>query len=430
MSESSYLERLVSVEQALSLLKDGQQIVTAMAVSEPTAFFRNLAPVGKRLKDLTISCANPGELYDCFQDRSLVGHIVLQTMFLTHVIRKQHGHGVVHYIPQHLSHWSKNLQKKASIDIFWGSCTPPDDRGFVNLGPSSCYEAEIVRKAKMVILEINPNLPYCHGATHVPVSAVNYFIHNQHPLQTVEQPEITEKNRTIANYVERLIEDESTIQLGIGSIPNAIGEALSHKKELGVHTEMINSTIMDLYQKGVITGTKKTLWPEKIVGSFALGTSDLYKFLDRNPVIEFQPSSLVNDPYRLGRNHRMKSINTAVEIDITGQVCSESVGHRELSGVGGASDTHIGAQLSPHGRGIIAIHASTTNDMESKIVFELALGAKVSISRNDIDTVVTEYGIAELAGESVATRVKKLVAIAHPKFRDELLFKAKEVGYI
>jgi acyl-CoA hydrolase len=430
MPASSYLNRIVPIEQALSVLMDGQQIVTAMAVSEPKGFFSHLAQVARHLSNVTISCANPGELYECFQDPSLVGHIELQTMFLTHVIRNQHGHGVVHYIPQHLSHWSRNLQKKQSIDIFWGSCTAPDDRGFVNLGPSACYESEIIRKAKMVILEINPNLPYCHGGTHLPASSVHHFIHSDHPLPTIGKPQITDKDKAIATYVETLIEDESTIQLGIGSIPNAIGEALSCKKNLGVHTEMINDAIMELYQKGVITGSKKSLWPEKIVGSFALGTSELYQFLNRNPVIELQPSSQVNDPYRIGRNHRMKSINTAVEIDVTGQVCSESVGHRELSGVGGASDTHIGAQLSEHGRGIIAMHSTTANDSESKIVFELTPGAKVSISRNDIDTVVTEYGIAELAGKSVATRVNKLAAIAHPKFRDQLLAKAKEVGYI
>ncbi len=430
MTTAKHLDRVVPIDSALAILQDNQHIVTAMAVSEPTGFFSHLAHVARRLKNVTINCANPGELYECFQDPTLVGHIELQTMFLTHLIRKQHGHGVVHYVPQHLSHWAKNILRRPSIDIFWGSCTLPDDRGFVNLGPTTCYEPEIIRKAKTVILEINPNLPYCHGGTHVPVDCVQHFVMNPHPLQTAERPAITDKDRSIANYVESLIEDESTIQLGIGSIPNAIGEALRGKKNLGVHTEMINNTIMDLYLAGVITGRKKTLWPEKIVGSFALGTNELYQFLDRNPVIEFQASSQVNDPYRIGRNHRMKSINTAVEIDITGQVCSESVGHRELSGVGGASDTHIGAQLSKHGRGIIALHSTTADDAQSKIVFELAPGAKVSISRNDIDTVVTEYGVAELSGKSVASRVKKLVAIAHPKFRDSLLNDAKKVGYI
>lgn len=426
----NYLDRVIPLEKAMELIASGNEIVTAMAVSEPKGFFTHLAQRVRHLKDVTVHCSNPGELYDCFSDPSLVGHLELRTMFLTQAIRKQHGHGVVHYVPQHLSQWSKHLLQRRKIDIFWGSCTPPDDRGFVNLGPSTCYEPDILRRARLVVLEINPSLPYCHGGTHIPTGSVHHFVHSHHGLQIVARPELGEKDRTIAGYVASLIEDESTIQLGIGSIPNAIGEALSSKKNLGVHTEMINDAIMDLYQKGVITGTKKTLWPEKIVGSFALGTSELYHFLNRNPAIEFQPSAQVNDPHRIGRNHRMKSINTAVEIDITGQVCSESVGHRELSGVGGASETHVGAQLAEHGRGIIAMYSTTSADAQSKIVFELAPGAKVSISRNDIDTVITEFGIAELAGESVATRVKKLVAIAHPKFRDHLLHKAREVGYI
>ncbi|MEZ4743143.1 MAG: acetyl-CoA hydrolase/transferase C-terminal domain-containing protein [Bdellovibrionota bacterium] len=423
-------DKLIALDEAFSNLASNQTIVTAMAVSEPKLFFCNLESYANKLENLHVYCANPGERYSCFQNEALSGHLILNTMFLTSVVRKEHGHGVVHYIPQHLSQWTKHLIKKTDLDIFWGSCTPPDAHGFVNLGPSACYEAEVLRKAKKVILEINPNLPYVHGSTHIPVSWVDNFIESPHPLMVIDRPKISEKDRSIANYVAELIEDGSTLQLGIGGIPNAIGEALKNKKDLGIHTEMINDTIMDLYHCGAITGRKKTLWPDKIVGSFALGTKELYEFMNHNPIIELQPSSLVNDPTRIGRNYHMKSINTAVEIDLTGQVCSESVGHRELSGVGGASDTHVGAQNSPNGRGIIAMHSTTSDNQHSKIVFELMPGAKVSISRNDVDTVVTEYGVAQLAGESVASRIKKLVAIAHPNFRDDLLSKAKKIGYI
>ncbi len=201
------------------------------------------------------------------------------------------------------------------------------------------------------------------------------------------------------------------------------------KKDLGIHTEMVNDAMMDLYLKGVVTGACKTRWPGKIIASFVYGSEELYRFIDGNPTIELHPSSVVNDPWRIGLNHRQVSINTAVEVDLTGQVCSESVGHRELSGVGGASETHIGAQRSPGGRGIIALH-SLTNRGESKIVFELKPGAKVSISRNDIDTVVTEYGVARLKGRSVAERVRAMAAIAHPDFRDDLLALARKEQYL
>jgi acyl-CoA hydrolase len=240
---------------------------------------------------------------------------------------------------------------------------------------------------------------------------------------------MSDEDHIIAGYVADLVRDGSTIQLGIGGIPNAIGLALRGKKDLGVHTEMINDTMMDLYLAGVITGKKKTIWPGKIVGAFAYGTRELYDFISDNPVVELQPASVVNDPYRISRNYRMVSINSAVEVDVTGQVCSESVGHMELSGVGGAWETHIGAQRAEDGRGIIAMRSTTPDGKRSKIVFELQPGGKVSVSRNDVDTVVTEFGVARLLGKSAAARVEALVAIAHPDFRTELREKARAARY-
>lgn len=425
-----FTSKIVTIDEAFKKIKDGDRIVTAMAAAEPTMFFSSLEKQAMEHKNLRVYCANPSQAYPCFTNNKLAGHLELATMFLTNPLRKEQGHGVVHYVPQHLSQWAKHLTCRDEIDIFWGTCTPPNKHGFVNLGPNACYEQEILRKAKYVILEINHEMPFTYGTTHIPSSWVNQFIKNTHPLLTIDRPILTEKDQQIASYVADLVHNRSTIQLGIGAIPNAIGEALSNKKDLGVHTEMINDTIMDLYRKGVITGRYKTMWEGKIVGSFALGSQDLYDFIDKNPAIEMQPSSLVNDPYRIGRNHRMVSINSALEVDLTGQVCSESIGHRELSGVGGASDTHTGAQRSVGGRGIIAMYSTTKNDTRSKIAFELQPGAKVTISRNDVDTIVTEYGIAELAGKSVRDRTKSLIACAHPKFREELMFKAKEYKYI
>ncbi len=425
-----YNSRLISIEEAFSFIQSNQRIVTAMAACEPTLFFENLAKHVSSLKDVHVFCANPNKEYDCFSDENMHGSLYLYPMFLTHHIRKAHGHGVVHYVPAHLSQWVSHIHREGPVDIFWGSCTPPDERGFINLGPGACYEPEILRKANKVILEVNEHLPTTSGATHIPMTWVHHFVENHHPLATIGRPEIDDIDRRIAEFVAELVEDRSTIQLGIGSIPNAIGLALRQKKDLGAHTEMINDTIMDLYKEGVITGRHKSIWPGRITGSFALGSRELYEFIDKNPTVLLHPSSVVNDPYRFGRNFKMVSINTAVEIDITGQVCSESIGHRLLSGVGGATDTHLGAQKSEGGRGIIAIRSTTADKQRSKIVFELNPGAKVSISRNDIDTVITEYGIAELRGKSVGNRVKSLAAVAHPKFREELLFEAKKVKYL
>jgi acyl-CoA hydrolase len=281
------------------------------------------------------------------------------------------------------------------------------------------------------VLEVNDNVPVTHGATRIPATWVTHFIKNDAPLPTVDRPLASPEEEKIAAYIAELVPHEATLQLGIGGIPNALGRALAGHKNLGVHTEMINDTLMDLYRSGAITGRAKTLWPGKIVGSFAYGTAELYRFLDHNPVIELQPSAIVNDPIIIGQNSKMISVNTAVEVDLTGQVASESIGHLELSGVGGAQETHIGAQRSPGGRGIIAIRSRCEGSKPGpKIVFELKPGAKVSVSRNDVDTVVTEYGVASLAGLSVSRRVKTLISLAHPEDRELLMQQAIKHGYI
>ena len=421
--------KLITMQEALKFVHSDARIVASMASTEPQEFLANIHERCRNLKNVTVHCANPSKQYPCFTDQSLKGHIALEVMFLTVAVRKFHGNDMVYYVPQHLSKWAENILAAGEVDIFWGSCTPPDARGFVSLGGGACYEPEVLRKAKKVILEINPHMPMTYGSTHVPLSWVDHLIETENPLPTLEVSEPDPADIEIANLVASLIPPRATVQFGIGGIPNALAGALSGMKDLGIHTEMINDAMMTLYQRGVISGRYKTIWPGKIVGAFVYGSKELYNFIDNNPIIELQPASVVNDPYRIGRNYRMTSINTAVELDLTGQVCSESIGHKELSGVGGASETHIGAQRSEGGRGIIAINSVTKNG-KSKIAFELTPGGKVSISRNDVDTVVTEYGIAELKGRSVAHRVRSLIRIAHPSFREELTSQARSVNYL
>jgi acyl-CoA hydrolase len=429
VGQKDYDKKLLSLSDALQLVTSGSRIVVAMAGAEPQEFFNHIGTRCRNLKGVTVHCANPSKEYDCFKDLELAGRISLEVMFLTSAVRNYQGHDMVHYVPQHLSQWASNIFSRGEVDIFWGSCTPPDDRGFVSLGPGACYESEVLKRAKKVVLEVNPQMPMTFGSTHVPMSWIDHLVETNHPLPTLEPAAIDPEDEEIAATVAELVPDRATVQFGIGGIPNALANALADKKDLGVHTEMINDAMMDLYNRGVITGRFKSIWPGKIVGAFVYGSEKLYDFVDDNPLIELQPASVVNDPYRIGRNHLMTSINTAVELDLTGQVCSESIGHRELSGVGGASETHIGAQRSEGGRGIIAIR-SITRSGKSKIVFELTPGAKVSISRNDIDTVVTEYGVAKLKGHSVAQRVKDMIRIAHPSFRDELMSQARKAHYL
>lgn len=423
-------EKIVSIGEALSLLNSRDRVVTAMAASEPVGFFDNLADRASELDGLEVLCANPSKTYPCFEARpDLEGKLSLLVMFLTAKVRGLHGHGRVHYVPQHLSQWARNILAEKPVSCFWGTCSLPDKRGFVSLGLSCCYESEVFRRAKIRVLEINPAMPVTFGATTVPIHMVDRFILNESPLPSIVPAEPDANDQKISTYIDQLVPDGATLQLGIGGIPNAAGKVLMSRKDLGIHTEMINDTMMDLVKSGAVSNFRKTRWPGKVVGSFVYGSRALYDFVDKNPGFELQPSSVINDPYRMGKNYRMVSINTAVEVDITGQVCSESIGHRELSGVGGAFETHIGAQRSEGGVGIIALH-SRARSGGAKIVFELKPGAKVSISRNDVDTIVTEYGIARLKGRSVAQRVRALTSIAHPEDREDLLRLARDYSYI
>ncbi len=425
-------QKTLRIEDALELLKGPAScLVTSMAAAEPQMLYQRMHEALQYRKDkLRIYCANPGQLYPSFERDELESKVEFVVMFLTECVRRKQGPRL-QYFPQHLSQWFRAMRDHGpQIDIYWGSCSMPDERGFVTLGPGACYETEAFQAAKIRILELNPYIPATNGSTLVSIQSVTHFVASEARLPCLNRPKLDETDHKIAAYVADLVADGSTLQLGIGSIPNAIGLALESKRDLGIHTEMMNDTMMDLYEKGVVTGALKTRWPRKMVAAFAYGTEDLYRFIDRNPAVELHPASVVNDPYRIGLNHKMVSINSAVEVDITGQVCSESVGHRELSGVGGATDTHIGAQRSEGGRGIIVIKSATKDLSDSKIVFELKPGAKVSISRNDIDTVITEYGVARLKGKTVSERARAMIGIAHPKFREELQFHARQACYL
>jgi acyl-CoA hydrolase len=444
---------IIGAETAINFIQCNQTVVASMAAGEPRGLLERLGGRAREISGTRVFCANPTRDYSCFTDTGLDANVSMEVMFLTAAVRQNKAPAHVHYVPNHLSQWSRHIfsvaamppaagkagfwvdrtkrpESQKPVDVFWGSCSLPDQRGFVSLGLNACYEPEVLRRAKCVILEINPHMPVTSGATAVHLDEVDYLIEQAHELPVLDGVTATPEDEKIAGHVAELVPDEATIQLGIGAIPNAIGRALIGRRDLGVHTELINDAIMHLYEAGAINGSKKTMWAGKITGAFVYGSRKLYDFVDRNPGIELQPASLVNDPARIARNHRMTSINTAIEVDLTGQVCSESLGHREISGVGGATDTHVGAQRACAGRGIVALRSTTRDGKASKIVSALAPGAKVSISRNDIDTIVTEYGIAELAGKNVSQRARAMIAIAHPVFRDELTQIAKKEGYL
>jgi acyl-CoA hydrolase len=291
-------------------------------------------------------------------------------------------------------------------------------------------QKDLLEAADLKILEINENLPWVYGDTLVHVSEVDYLAENHVPLVELNSEPPTEVEQKIGGYIADLIEDGSTIQLGIGGIPNAITAFIMERKDLGVHTEMLVDGVVDLMEAGVVNNCKKTLHPGKSIGAFALGSSKLYNFLDNNKAIEMYRGRYTNDPYVIAKNNKMVSVNTAIQVDVLGQVCSQSIGTRQFSGTGGQLDTHRGAQMSPGGRGIVALRSTAKNGSISTIVPTLAPGAGVTIPSQDVDTIITEYGVAELRGRCVKDRMEALVRIAHPKFRDWIRDEAHRLGIV
>jgi acyl-CoA hydrolase len=300
----------------------------------------------------------------------------------------------------------------------------------MSLSLGNVYEKEMIALADLVILEINQNLPWTYGDTEVHISDVDFVVENIFPLVELPTEAPTEIEKLIGGHIADLIEDGATLQLGIGGIPNAIASFLTDRRDLGLHTEMFVDGMVDLYEAGIVTNRRKTLHPGKMVATFALGTQKLYDFLDRNVSVEVLRGRYVNDPYVVGKNYKMVSVNTAIQVDVIGQVCSQSIGTRQFSGTGGQLDTHRGAQLSEGGRGIIALRSTAKNGTISTIVPTLAPGSGVTVPSQDIDTIVTEFGVAELRGRCVRDRMEALIKIANPNFRDWIREEAHALGIV
>lgn len=433
--EKKYNQKLVTIDEALTHIKSGDHLVSALAAAEPQDILSSLHTIADRVKDVKISTCLPMKEYPYYTNSIYKDSFSMEGWFFTPVMRKMHKEKQVSFIPNHLHLAGSRRLNHLGVNVFVGTASPMDNQGYLSLSLSATYERDMVEKADLVILEVNHNMPRTFGDTTVHISEVDLVIESNYPIPEFPNAPINEKDEKIGKFIADLIEDGSTIQLGIGGIPNAVTAQLFDKKHLGIHTEMFTDGMVDLFEAGVITGRKKTVVPNKMVATFALGTRKLYDFIDDNPGVQILNGKWVNDPYVMAKNHKMVSINTTLEIDLTGQCCSESIGHRQFSGTGGQADTAVGAQMSEGGKSFIALYStanvrvsgSTERKTISKIVTSLAKGAAVSLSRNDVDYVVTEYGVASLRGTSIRDRVERLIAIAHPDFRDKLREDAEEL---
>ncbi len=415
-----YRQKLISIPDAVSLVQSRQYIGTALCAAEPTGLLAELGRHRDRLEGVSVWLCLPLRSYDYALKPEMAGHFFVENWFYSTGDRQVHPMGRTSYIPNNLHSAARDRLEAIGqrLNVFWGTATPPDKRGFMSLSLSLIVEKMLLEAADLVVLEVNENLPWTLGDTHVHISEVDYVVENHVPLFQLPAAEPAAWERAIGEYIAELIEDGATIQLGIGGVPNAIAASLTERRDLGVHTELFTDGMVDLYEAGVVTGRRKTLLKGKMVGTFALGTQKLYDFCDNNLAVEFQQGRWTNDPYVIAQNFKMVSVNTALQVDILGQVCSQSLGTRQYSGTGGQLDTHRGAQMSPGGRGIIALHSTARDDTVSTIVPTLSEGAGVTIPSQDVDTVVTEYGVAELKGKCVRDRMEALIRVAHPDFRD------------
>lgn len=432
----TYTQKIVSADEAVKVIKSGDKILAHSNCAFPTVLIDALVRRKEELENVEIMHALAvGNI--SYLASGLEKHFRHNAFFIGANTRNAVREGRADFTPIFLYEtpllFSKGIIK---LDAAFIHVSPPDEHGFCSFGVEVGLTKTGAEKAKVIIAQVNKNMPRTLGDSFIHINKINYIVEVDEEISELPQgeretsPEMTEINKKIAFNIAGLIEDGSTLQMGIGAIPDFVLKYLSNSKALGIHSEMFSDGTIELVEKGVITNEMKTLHPGKIVAGFVLGTKRLYKFINNNPMIEFHPQEYVNDPFVIAKNNKMIAINSAIEVDITGQVCSDSIGPKLFSGFGGQLDFIRGASRSEGGKPIIALPSTTKDFKISRIVPFLNQGAGVVTGRGDVHYVVTEYGHAQLFGKTIRERVKSLINIAHPNFRDGLYEYARKNNYI
>ena len=429
-----YKSKLIPLDKMPDLLQSDTDVIVAQCASEPQGCMSVFHLAKDRVRDVKVFSVLTLKPYDFYMKPEMKGHFELCSWFHAPGSRKalKEKTGTVTYVPNMLHRAASDRMKVRRPHMFVGTCTPPDEKGFVSLSLGLTYEKDILEVAEISVLEVNDQLPRTLGDTQVHISDVSYFVEYSQMPPTLPEPAPDAVAMAIGKNIADLVDDGSTIQLGIGEIPNAAALMLKDKKDLGVHTEMMVDSMMELYEMGVITNKAKSIHKGKFICTFAMGSEKLYKWLDNNQAVEFLRGSYVNDPCFMRQNSKMVSINTCIMIDFTGQVASESIGIEQYSGTGGQSDTAVGATegLDGKGKSIIACRATAKGGKISTIVPVLPAGTGVTLHRSNTDYIVTEFGSVRLTGRTVRERTEMLISVAHPDFRDELRKQAEEMGYL
>ena len=423
--------KVKSGAEAIAQIKRGSRVFLGTGSGEPQHLIRTLVN-DKSMHDIMIYQMLSSTLAQFVDDPDIMRRFFIKLFFVSARMRQAAFDGKIDYVPAYLSEIPKLFRNNhIGLDVALVQVSPPCRYGFCSLGISVDVTYPAVQYAKMIIAQVNPRMPRTMGDSFIHVDKIDYLVPYEEPIVTVipivHDKEVT---RRIGFYVSELIEDGATLQIGFGSLPSAILGSLFHKKNLGLHTQMVTDEMVPLFKRGVINNSKKKLLPGKAVTSLCAGTLKLYDFVDNNPLFYFRSSDFVNDPNVIAKNDNFVSISSALEVDLTGQICTDSVGFKFYSGIGDQADFIRGAAMSKGGFSIIALPSTAKNGTVSRIVSNLGDGAGVGTLRGDVNFVVTEYGIAELYGKGIYQRVMELAQIAHPKFREELIEEAKKHRYI
>ncbi len=424
--KSQYESKVVTAQEAVSIIKDNQRVFLTGNCSVPQTLLAALVETAPNLQNVEIAqvLALAGEEYAAPQ---MAPHLRINTLFVSDNVRAAVNEGRADFTPCFLSEIPALFADGIlPLDIALIQVSPPDEHGYCSYGIEVGVTKTAAIAAKTIIAEINPKMPRTLGDSFIHFSKIDYIVEVDYDLPETHMAANDETSDKIAQYIAGLIPDGACLQTGIGAIPDAVLRYLDNHKDLGIHTELFSDGVIDLVENGIMTCERKSFHPGKMIAGFLLGTRRLYDFVDDNPVVELHPTEYVNDPFNIAQNDRMVAINSAIEVDLTGQVCADSIGTHFYSGVGGQVDFIRGASRSKGGLPIIALPSTARRGTLSRIVPMLKQGAGVVTTRNDVHYVVTEYGIADLYGQSIRERAKRLVDVAHPDFRAELAEAAEQ----
>ena len=422
-----YQKKRGTAEDAIGLIKNGDFIIVPTGVGEPPTLLAALSEHRRRFRDVKVAQILAVRKFGYF-DPETADHVRHVAFFFGGASRMGGQAGWIDFIPSYFSEMPRMIERgEIAADVVFSMASPMDQHGYFSLSLGADYTMAAVAKARAVALEVNPNVPFAHGNCHVHISQVTALIESSEAVLEVGLPKIGPVQEAIGKYVADMIEDGSTLQIGYGGIPDAVVMQLTSKHDLGIHTEMIGDGILTLVESGAVSNRKKSYLPGKIIATFALGSKKLYQFMQRNPMLEMHPVDFTNDPYLAAKNDKLVAINATLQVDLLGQCGSESLGPLPYSGTGGQVDFVRAANRSRGGKAFIVLPSTAKDDSLSRIVPTLTAGTHLTTSKNDINYVVTEFGVAQLRGKTAKQRAKELIAIAHPNFRAELTEAARRL---